>query len=190
VIARDDRYQLQRIVRQELERHRQFEAHESEKELAFERDKVTFEENSEHLRSLNTILWQVPLIAMTLTGGLWFGVSQEGMVGDMRRLLLLFAGLANLGLIVVMIRVRYVFERILDAARTFNPHTTVDTQGEWLLVRERVVLIVFCLLMLCAAGISLGAAVASEKLFRIFPPPSSSVDMKALRDRLNQTRPQ
>ena len=42
----------------------------------FEREKTAFQENASHLRSLNQFLWQVPTIAITLTGGLWFGVTK------------------------------------------------------------------------------------------------------------------
>ena len=35
-----------------------------------------FEQNHETFRSLNHQMWQIPLISMTLTGGLWFGVSK------------------------------------------------------------------------------------------------------------------
>ena len=34
-----------------------------------------YEQNYEQFRSLNQIMWQIPVLAMTLTGGLWFGVS-------------------------------------------------------------------------------------------------------------------
>jgi hypothetical protein len=41
----------------------------------FERQKLCYEQNCEQMRSLNQIMWQVPIIAMTLTGGLWYGVA-------------------------------------------------------------------------------------------------------------------
>jgi hypothetical protein len=41
----------------------------------FEREKLCYEQNCEQMRSLNQIMWQVPIIAMTLTGGLWRAVA-------------------------------------------------------------------------------------------------------------------
>jgi protein strawberry notch len=37
--------------------------------------KEAYEQNYQQFRSLNQIMWQIPVLAMTLTGGLWFGVS-------------------------------------------------------------------------------------------------------------------
>ena len=37
------------------------------------------------MRSLNQIMWQVPMIAMTLTGGLWYAVAtMKGMDAKVR----------------------------------------------------------------------------------------------------------
>jgi hypothetical protein len=53
--------------------------------IQFERDKVCYEQNCEHMRSLNQIMWQVPMIAMTLTGGLWYAVAtMKGMDAKVR----------------------------------------------------------------------------------------------------------
>ena len=45
----------------------------------FEREKVCYEQNFEQARSLNGQMNQVPVLAMTLTGGLWFaaGVTEN-----------------------------------------------------------------------------------------------------------------
>ncbi len=170
---------------QEAERQRLFSAREAEKERAFERDVTSYKENSEHLRALNRFLWQVPLIAMTLTGGLWYGIAQ-GMVGDIRKPLLAFACLANVGLIIIMVRVRFVFDRILKVTRAFNPEATADTHSDNLFLRERVVMVVFCTLMGFAAVISLVGAIAPDKLFDSVAAKTKSMDNRALRDRLIQ----
>jgi len=38
--------------------------------------KAAYEQNYQHFRSLNQIMWQIPVLATTLTGGLWFGVTK------------------------------------------------------------------------------------------------------------------
>ena len=75
----------------------------------FEREKLCYEQNCEQMRSLNQIMWQVPIIAMTLTGGLWYGVATLGAVqAGVRMALLLFGAAANIALILVIQRVRFV----------------------------------------------------------------------------------
>ena len=51
---------------------------EAARKQAFERDKVCYEQNFQQYRAMNQIMWQVPLLAITITGGLWYaalGVS-------------------------------------------------------------------------------------------------------------------
>jgi hypothetical protein len=65
----------------------------------FEREKVCYEQNFEQFRSLNEQMNRVPTIAVTLTGGLWFGAAvTQNMDLMIRFALLVFAGLANVAL--------------------------------------------------------------------------------------------
>jgi hypothetical protein len=91
----------------------------------FEREKVAFQENASHLRALNQFLWQVPIIAMTLTGGLWYGAAMLKEADDFKFALLLFCGLSDLILIVILWRTRFVFEAILEKTKTFHSDTVV-----------------------------------------------------------------
>ena len=64
--------------------------------VKFEREKLCYEQNCEHMRSLNQIMWQVPMIAMTLTGGLWYAVATvKGMDSIARIGMLGFSAIAN-----------------------------------------------------------------------------------------------
>jgi hypothetical protein len=65
----------------------------------FERDKVCYEQNCQQLRHLNQIMWQVPTIAMTVTGALWYAVSATQFDHRLKAGILVFAALANIGLI-------------------------------------------------------------------------------------------
>lgn len=125
--------------------------------IRFEREKAAFEQNSEHLRSLNQLLWQVPLLAMTLTGGAWYGVAQLGNVPAALGLLLL-VGIADIGLIVVMVRVRFVFERILTVTKLFHPEGSAATSGHAWYQREGLVVCVFSVILGLAAAASIVAA--------------------------------
>jgi hypothetical protein len=88
----------------------------------FQRDKVCYEQNFQHARTLNAQMNQVPLLAMTLTGGLWFGAGvTTNLPTEFRFALLLFAGLCDLALILSILRIRDVFESYLEKIEQFCP---------------------------------------------------------------------
>ncbi len=125
----------------------------------FERNKASYEQNSETFRSLNQIMWQVPIIAMTLTGGLWFGASQIPNEIVLRSSLLILAGVANIGLIFVLIRVRFVMGQILNKLESFNPRGFVAARGNKFYNRSHLVVTTFCVVLSISAAVSLiGAA--------------------------------
>ncbi len=77
--------------------------------VQFEKDKVCYAQNCETFRSLNELMWQVPLIAITVTGGLWFGVGTISNLGRISKTAILFlTWMVNWGLIAVLYRVRYI----------------------------------------------------------------------------------
>lgn len=82
--------------------------------------KISIVENAHSFRSLNQIMWQVPILAMTLTGGLWFGVASLAERPLMSASMLIFAGLGNFCLAAVLYRVRHVIGRYLDWSRNNN----------------------------------------------------------------------
>src|SRR5574337_553130 len=86
---------------------------------SFERQKICYEQNFEQARSVNVQMNQVPVTAITLTGGLWFGAGvAEHIPTEIRFALLMFAGLCNLALIVSVYRIRDVFESYLEKVKT------------------------------------------------------------------------
>jgi hypothetical protein len=125
--------------------------------LEFERDKVVYEQNAQHLRSLNQFLWQVPTIAITLTGGLWYGVTKiDAFI--VREGLLLFAGLANILLVIVVLRIRFLFGQYLGAQRGFNPKMELKSErGPFGLPGWTVVSCFVALLAIGAIGSIYGA---------------------------------
>ena len=103
-----------------------------------ERERVCYEQNFEQFRSLNAIMWQVPVIAMTLTGGLWFGTANISSMPGFQYLLLVLAAMANVGFIVVLTRIRFVIGCYLDALSKFNPKHHVAAEGKWFCSPETV----------------------------------------------------
>jgi hypothetical protein len=70
---------------------------------------VIYLEAGQHMRSLNALFWQIPGLAIAVTGGLWFGASTL-MDPAARRLVLSFTALADFLLIFVLFRMRYLFQ--------------------------------------------------------------------------------
>ena len=88
----------------------------------FEREKVCYEQNFQQARSLNGQMNQVPVLAMTLTGGLWFAAGvTENLYAEIRFGLLLFAGFCNIALILAVLRIRDVFDSYLKRIKQFHP---------------------------------------------------------------------
>lgn len=125
--------------------------HSSEGEFEIE----AYRQNFETFRSLNTLFWQIPLIAMTLTGGLWFGVSTVLSEPWFGRGLLALAALGNFGLVIVLNRLRYIMGRYLDWLDGAYPLGFVSAKGDCWVTRSRTVQIVFSVLMACAGLFSL-----------------------------------
>ena len=91
--------------------------------------KVAYEQNYQQFRSLNQIMWQIPVLAMTLTGGLWFGVSTIDDNPLLVSILLLTALVGNLVLSGVLLRFRHVMGCYLDWLKKAYPEGYVDASA-------------------------------------------------------------
>jgi ABC-type Na+ efflux pump permease subunit len=101
-------------------------------------------------------MWQVPIIAMTLTGGIWFDAASVASMPRFQYLLLLLAAFANAGLMIVLTRTRFVMDMYLAAIERFNPSAFVTAEGTG--VRSRTIVAwTFGVLLGLSAVISLGA---------------------------------
>lgn len=89
----------------------------------------TYKQNYLQFRSLNQIMWQIPVLAMTLTGGLWFGVSKIENNPLLAEVLLLTAVVGNLALSIILYRFRFVMRRYLDWLKRVNPEGFVDASS-------------------------------------------------------------
>ncbi|WP_415921293.1 class I SAM-dependent methyltransferase [Tateyamaria sp. SN6-1] len=86
-----------------------------------------YEQNYQQFRSLNQIMWQIPVLAMTLTGGLWFGVASLGNRPVLVSVLLLTASVGNLTLAAILYRFRHVMECYLEWLKAADPESFVET---------------------------------------------------------------
>ena len=94
--------------------------------------KAAYDQNHASFRSLNQQMWQIPLISMTLTGGLWFGVSRVEDFPIFQLALLFLAAAGNGALFVVILRLRFVMEQHLTWLEAAHPDGFVSAKGtEW-----------------------------------------------------------
>lgn len=126
---------------------------------AFERDKVCYEQNAQQFRALNQIMWQVPLLAVSITGGLWYAAINVVGAHGARAGIFGLAGLLNLVLVPVLVRVRYVMAQYLLQMEAFNPMAYVDAPGGSFLTRPQVVARSFQASLLLTAIASAMAAI-------------------------------
>jgi hypothetical protein len=105
---------------------------------------------------------QIPTLAITLTGGLWFAAGvTEKMQTPMRFGLLIFAGLCNIGLVLAILRVRDVFNSYLERLQAFHPASYVGgrpTSPKMGRLGNYSMVTVYALLMLMASLLSLFGA--------------------------------
>lgn len=93
-----------------------------EQDESFEREKIAFEQNYEQLRSVNNHLNNLPTLAITITGGLWFAAGTIDSAGnEIKFMLLVLSSYYNIALIIAMIRVRDIFQSYLELIKNFTP---------------------------------------------------------------------
>jgi hypothetical protein len=132
-------------------------------------DETIYEQRCQEFRSLNGFFWQVPLIMMTLNGGLWYSVASLSLGVTAQRGILWFAVLANLVMIVGLARLRSVMKELLT-----HIHTAEGTVPSG---RPRLIQFLFSLLLACAA---LGAGLASLNPRSHFPHASPEAKASSL----------
>lgn len=128
------------------------------------RSHVAYKQNFEQFRHLNTQMNAVPTFAMTLTGGLWFGAGLTDHIDpQIRFALLIFAGIANVCLALIAIRIRDVMQSYLEQVKTFFPPTTSSGSPQKPKLGSLTgysMISIYCLLMLTASGLSFFGAIA------------------------------
>jgi hypothetical protein len=115
-----------------------------------DKDALIYQQNCEEFRSLNGFFWQIPLIMMTLNGGLWYSVASLDLSETAQRGVLWFAVLANLVMVAGLARLRNVMASLLIQIHSYQGTTATG--------RPRIIQIMFSLLLSAAA---IGAAVVS-----------------------------
>lgn len=107
-------------------------------------------------------MWQVPVLAMTLTGGLWFGAGQLKDYTIIKVLFFVLAAISDFAFFLVLIRIRHVMGAYLIKIEEFSPTSFVKADGKGLR-RSRTVVNTFSALLLSAAAVSIIGAVVVER---------------------------
>lgn len=118
---------------------------------AFDRDKVCYEQNFQQYRAMNQIMWQVPLLAITITGGLWFAALNVAGAQEFKRPLFLLAFVLDIALIAVLWRVRHVMSAYMVKIGELNPAAFVEASGRGLFNWPYTVVSAFSLALAVAA---------------------------------------
>jgi hypothetical protein len=93
----------------------------------FGRAKTCYEQNFLQFRNLNDQMNRIPTIAVTLTGGLWYGAAiAQGVDIFVKFGLLIFAGVSNIALILSAYRIRDVMAAYLEKIEEYNPASYVS----------------------------------------------------------------
>lgn len=121
-----------------------------------------YQQNYQQFRSLNQIMWQIPVLATTLTGGLWFGVSRILDNPLLVTTLLSTAIFGNLTFVAILFRFRHVMGCYLAWLKQASASSFVDASanvgtGNWLerfCNRDKTVRSLFSIMLFWASACS------------------------------------
>lgn len=105
-------------------------------------------------RDLNGHMWKIPMIALTLTGGLWLGVNTASGDTLVQALLLFLSGAANLILIIVLLRIRHIMKCILEKLKEMGPEYFVEIPPDGFLGMKNLVVYCFSSILLLSSLMS------------------------------------
>lgn len=102
----------------EEQKHR-FAIELEEKKWLTRQSELKFLEAGQHIRSLNGFLWQIPGMAIAITGGIWYGAVQLSSEAP-KIAAFVFVGIFNLLTIVVLLRLRLLIANELGIQKNFS----------------------------------------------------------------------
>lgn len=109
-----------------------------------------YQQQCAEFRALNAVFWQIPLIMMTLNGGLWFALASLDLTDIGQRSILVFAAVANGVFIIALVRLRFLLSALLIRIHAVEGPITAPL--------KKITLFAFCgLLLLAGVGAGLAA---------------------------------
>lgn len=129
-----------------------------EKKWGYRKQELEYLEAGQHLRALNQIMWQVPGMAIAVTGGLWYGVTT--VEADLPKIFaLIFVAIVDAITIPIIWRLRGVIDIQIKVQRSFSP-SLPQVKKE----RDRVVVSCWAFILALAATLSVIAAANVSQL--------------------------
>lgn len=145
----------------------------------YRKQELRYLEAGQHLRSLNQLMWQVPGMAIAITGGLWYGATTVD--SDVPRIwVFLFAGIVDVLTIVILWRLRALIQIQIDYQLAFEG---MEKQDGW----KRTVIVSWTIALLAAALVSLVGALHPGALAKR-PEPETSI-LPACKVTITQAQP-
>jgi hypothetical protein len=92
-----------------------------EKKWEFRKKELQYLEAGQHLRALNQLLWQVPGLAMAVTGGLWFGVTSLSEPSS-KQIVFLFTAIVDGLTVITLWRLRQIIQLQIDIQNQFSEY--------------------------------------------------------------------
>lgn len=131
-------------------------------ESALERAKASFEQNFEQVRHLSNQMNRIPAFAVTLTAGFWYiaVVSDYGNTLDplkeelARFALMLFAGVCDLWLVFIAVRIRDVMADYLDRVKRFEGDWWSERSPSLFFFRDYAMISIYSVLILAGTAFS------------------------------------
>lgn len=103
------------------------------KKWGFRIQELHYIEAGNHLRSLNQLMWQVPGMAIAITGGLWYGTTAVD--ADLARTWVLsFTALVDLLTVGIIWRLRHLIAIHLAFQHSFEARVRSKERGGWIVV--------------------------------------------------------
>lgn len=128
----------------------------------YRQQEIQYLEAGQHLRSLNQLMWQVPGMAIAITGGLWYGAANVAAEAP-KAWVLGFVALVDLLTVVTLWRIRFIIGKRIDEQRNFTD--SKPGKDRW----RNTVIGCWTISLLAAAGVSALGAGNPELLAKAQP---------------------
>ncbi|MDN3578280.1 hypothetical protein QWZ03_16040 [Chitinimonas viridis] len=123
---------------------------------------LQFLEAGQHQRALNQLMWQVPGMAIAITGGLWYGATTLETEAP-RVWVFGFTAIVDFLTVVILWRIRSLIEVHIEHQRGFSPPESAEAKSKcswrWACAwPKRTVITCWTIALLAAAAVSIAGA--------------------------------
>lgn len=133
----------------------------------FASDETRYQEYFAQYRHLNGHMIQIPALSVTLTGAFWYAAIIVGTYGErltpeaesmVRFALMIFAGVSNLALVFIAIRIRGVMQGYQKGLKAMSPDWPNSSNARMMGFVDYSIISIYSVLLLTAAFFSVAGA--------------------------------